>query len=70
MHGQSKLYNGEYIADIATAYRALPEHQSETNLESIRQFAVAYLRAEQDLDLTVFGVQFDQYYLELSLIHI
>ncbi|NBV01976.1 MAG: arginine--tRNA ligase, partial [Burkholderiaceae bacterium] len=60
-------YNGEYIADIATAYRALPEHPSETDLESIQQFAVAYLRAEQDLDLTIFGVQFDQYYLESSL---
>jgi arginyl-tRNA synthetase len=60
-------YNGEYIADIAAAYRALPEQQSETDLESIQQFAVAYLRAEQDLDLTIFGVQFDQYYLESSL---
>ena len=33
----------------------------------IRQFAVAYLRHEQDLDLKAFEVQFDNYYLESSL---
>jgi arginyl-tRNA synthetase len=37
------------------------------NIESIRQFAVAYLRKEQDIDLNSFGVQFDCYYLESSL---
>lgn len=37
------------------------------DLESIRQFAVAYLRHEQDLDLQAFGVRFDHYYLESSL---
>ena len=31
------------------------------------QFAVAYLRHEQDLDLQAFGVRFDHYYLESSL---
>jgi len=36
-------------------------------LEAIRQFAVAYLRNEQDIDLKTFGVQFDCYYLESSL---
>ena len=35
--------------------------------ESIRQFAVAYLRREQDLDLQAFAVKFDEYYLESSL---
>jgi arginyl-tRNA synthetase len=37
------------------------------DLDSIRQFAVAYLRHEQDLDLKALGVQFDHYYLESSL---
>src|SRR5690606_21558434 len=35
--------------------------------ESIRRFAVACLRREQDLDLRAFGVRFDNYYLESSL---
>jgi arginyl-tRNA synthetase len=54
-------YAGEYIADIAKAY-AGPD-----DLESIRKFAVDYLRREQDLDLREFGVKFDVYYLESSL---
>ena len=37
------------------------------NLEAIREFAVAYLRHEQDLDLKAFGVHFDVYFLESSL---
>ena len=37
------------------------------DLEAIRQFAVAYLRHEQDLDLKAFGVGFDVYFLESSL---
>jgi arginyl-tRNA synthetase len=36
-------------------------------LDDIRQFAVAYLRHEQDLDLKAFSVKFDNYYLESSL---
>ncbi|MCU0647742.1 MAG: arginine--tRNA ligase [Gemmatimonadaceae bacterium] len=36
-------------------------------LEAFRAFAVAALRAEQDLDLKAFGVAFDTYYLESSL---
>jgi arginyl-tRNA synthetase len=35
--------------------------------EAFRVFAVAALRAEQDLDLKAFGVRFDTYYLESSL---
>ncbi len=35
--------------------------------EQMRRFAVAALRAEQDLDLRAFGVAFDTYYLESSL---
>ncbi|MCV4600813.1 hypothetical protein OFC63_32825, partial [Escherichia coli] len=37
------------------------------DLDGIRQFAVAYLRHEQDLDLQAFGIRFDNYYLESSL---
>ena len=37
------------------------------DLESIREFAVAYLRHEQDLDLQAFQVKFDNYYRESSL---
>ena len=37
------------------------------NLEAIQEFAVAYLRREQDLDLKAFEVDFDVYFLESSL---
>ena len=60
-----QAYNGEYIAEIAAAFKASPKYQDD--LEAIRQFAVAYLRNEQDIDLKIFGVQFDCYYLESSL---
>ncbi|MGA0050194.1 MAG: arginine--tRNA ligase [Burkholderiaceae bacterium] len=70
-------YNGEYIADIAQAFLAQhtvqADDRSETasgdvnDLDSIRRFAVAYLRHEQDLDLRAFGVAFNHYYLESSL---
>ena len=70
-------YNGDYIADIAEAYRARAKVKADdrefsasgdiTDLDDIRQFAVAYLRHEQDLDLQAFGVRFDQYFLESSL---
>jgi arginyl-tRNA synthetase len=58
-------YNGEYIEDIAREYGA--GRGDIENLEAIREFAVAYLRAEQDADLAAFGVKFDVYYLESSL---
>jgi len=71
-------YNGDYIADIAADYLAgktvsasdgLPATASGDvdDLESIRAFAVTYLRHEQDIDLQAFGVKFDNYYLESSL---
>ena len=70
-------YNGDYIADIATDFLAgktvSADDRSTTasgdvnDLDSIREFAVAYLRREQDLDLKAFQVRFDQYYLESSL---
>jgi arginyl-tRNA synthetase len=66
-------YNGDYIADIARDFLAqdsigeVVASGDVDDLESIRRFAVAYLRREQDLDLTAFGVRFDNYYLESSL---
>jgi len=64
-------YNGEYIAEIAVAYRASAQYLDDLSefdkLDAIRLFAVAYLRNEQDIDLKTFGVQFDCYYLESSL---
>ena len=60
-----QAYNGEYIAEIAAAFKNSPGYKDD--LEAIRQFAVAYLRNEQDIDLKTFGVQFDCYYLESSL---
>ena len=60
-------YRGEYINDIAREYLALPSSGDPEDLDSIRRFAVASLRREQDLDLQAFGVRFDRYYLESSL---
>ncbi len=70
-------YNGEYIADIAADFAAKKTVHADdreftgsgdaADLDGIRQFAVAYLRHEQDLDLQAFGVRFDHYYLESSL---
>jgi arginyl-tRNA synthetase len=70
-------YNGDYIADIAADFIAKKTVKSDdreytasgniADLDSIRQFAVAYLRREQDLDLQAFSVHFDNYYLESSL---
>jgi len=59
-------YRGEYIRELAQRY--LDEVGSDLgDLESIRHFAVAELRKEQDRDLQAFGVRFDNYYLESSL---
>jgi len=71
-------YNGDYIADIADDFKAKKTVSASDgepatasgdvdDIESIRRFAVAYLRREQDLDLQAFGVKFDNYYLESSL---
>jgi len=71
-------YNGDYIADIAADFLAqktvsASDGQPATasgnvdDIESIRRFAVTYLRNEQDQDLQAFGVKFDNYYLESSL---
>ena len=70
-------YRGEYIADIAEAYMArqtvIADDMNYTasgdpeNAESIRHFAVAYLRHEQDLDLKAFQIRFDMFSLESAL---
>lgn len=70
-------YNGDYIADIAADFMARKTVQADDrrftasgdpdDLDGIRQFAVAYLRHEQDLDLQAFGLRFDHYFLESSL---
>ncbi|MBB3047627.1 arginyl-tRNA synthetase [Litorivivens lipolytica] len=70
-------YRGQYIVDVAESYMKGDKVDAEDkhvtgaadadNLEAIRDFAVAYLRREQDLDLKAFGVDFDVYFLESSL---
>ncbi len=70
-------YNGDYIQDIADDFLARKTVKADDreftasgdvdDLDGIRQFAVAYLRHEQDLDLKAFQVKFDHYYLESSL---
>jgi arginyl-tRNA synthetase len=72
-----KAYNGDYIADIAASFmrgdtvsaddRSFTASGNSSDLDNIRDFAVAYLRHEQDLDLAAFGVSFDRYFLESSL---
>lgn len=70
-------YQGEYIKEVATAYLAGATIDADDqhvtalgdphDLDAIRRFAVAYLRREQDQDLTAFDVHFDVYSLESSL---
>ena len=69
-------YQGEYINEIATAFlskkeflfnhkKIIPSGDVE-NLDDIKNFSVAYLRHEQDLDLAAFHVHFDIFSLESS----
>ena len=61
-------YHGDYIREIAERYVAAhPDDRYGERLDALRQFAVAALRQEQDLDLQAFGVRFDTYFLESSL---
>lgn len=70
-------YRGDYIMDIANDFkgqksivaddRSIQASGDIDDLKNIRDFAVAYLRREQDLDLQAFDVQFDVFYLESSL---
>ncbi|MCS4511674.1 arginine--tRNA ligase [Xylophilus ampelinus] len=71
------FYNGEYIQDIADDFlagktvqasdRATTANGDADDIDAIRDFAVAYLRHEQDKDLQAFNLAFDEYYLESSL---
>ncbi|RYF05848.1 MAG: arginine--tRNA ligase, partial [Comamonadaceae bacterium] len=75
--GSKAFYNGDYIQDIANDFLAGKTVKADdreftasgdvNDVESIRQFAVAYLRNEQDKDLQAFNLKFDEYYLESSL---
>jgi arginyl-tRNA synthetase len=59
-------YQGDYIREIAQSY--LDQNAGAIDdQDSVRRFAVAALRQEQDTDLKAFGVCFDHYYLESSL---
>ncbi|RUR36949.1 arginine--tRNA ligase [Vreelandella populi] len=70
-------YRGEYIIDVANDYlagktvtaddREVTAKANPDDLDAIQEFAVAWLRREQDLDLKAFGVEFDVYFLESSL---
>lgn len=70
-------YRGDYIVDIAKAYLAKATVTADdmqvtasgdvNDAESIRKFAVAYLRHEQDLDLQAFQIKFDVFSLESAL---
>jgi arginyl-tRNA synthetase len=70
-------YNGDYIQEIADDFMARKTVKADDreftasgdpeDIDSIREFAVAYLRHEQDLDLQAFGLRFDNYFLESSL---
>ncbi|HSQ81130.1 MAG TPA: arginine--tRNA ligase [Casimicrobiaceae bacterium] len=59
-------YRGEYVRELAQRYLDEVGHDL-SEIESIRRYAVAELRKEQDRDLRAFGVAFDNYYLESSL---
>lgn len=71
------FYNGDYIQDIANDFlaqktvkaddREFTANGNVDDYDNIRQFAVAYLRNEQDKDLQAFNLKFDEYYLESSL---
>ncbi|HQZ63227.1 MAG: arginine--tRNA ligase [Xanthomonadales bacterium] len=70
-------YRGDYIKDVARDFLAgrtvhadgqdVRASGDAEDIDSIRRFAVAWLRREQDLDLRAFGVEFDVYFLESSL---
>lgn len=70
-------YRGEYIVEIAKSFlakesvtaddREITASGDKDNMQDIRDFAVAYLRREQDLDLKAFDINFDVYFLESSL---
>lgn len=66
-------YRGEYIVELAADYMAGKPINGAlalaeaNNSAAIRDYAVAYLRNEQDIDLKAFRVGFDVYSLESAL---
>ena len=70
-------YRGEYIVELAKAFMAQETVEADDkqftgsgdphDSDAIRNFAVAYLRREQDKDLKAFGVSFDVFSLESAL---
>jgi len=71
-------YRGDYVTDIANDFAAgkavdpadrdpVTPSGDSADLASVQDYAVAYLRHEQDQDLRSFGVAFDCFYLESSL---
>jgi arginyl-tRNA synthetase len=70
-------YAGDYIQDVADDFMAKKTVKADDreftasgdpqDIDGIREFAVAHLRHEQDLDLQAFGLRFDNYFLESSL---
>jgi len=70
-------YCGNYIEDVARAYLSRCECNSgggvegavgdPLNLDSIREFSVAYLRQVQEEDLTACRITFDVHFLESTL---
>lgn len=70
-------YRGHYIEELAQDFlnkKTVSAKDIEVtatgdanDLDAVSQFAVAYLRREQDLDLKAFAVDFDVYFLESSL---
>jgi arginyl-tRNA synthetase len=70
-------YQGEYINDIADGFLSASEFNFNGNMirpsgdtenfQALKEFSVAYLRHEQDLDLEAFNVNFDIFSLESSL---
>ena len=70
-------YRGDYILDIANAFLAKETVTADDrqvtasgdvhDANSVREFSVAYLRHEQDLDLRAFQIKFDVFSLESAL---
>lgn len=64
-------YHGSYVTEIARQIAAengdALSDGSPESLDTIRQYAVRELRAEQNRDLDAFRVHFDNFYLESSL---
>ena len=67
--GRAGLAGGRLRRRVHRGHRQGNRRKAADDLDAIRRLAVAYLRKEQDADLQAFGVKFDVYYLESSLLH-